>query len=122
MALLACTDPRSRPSPPTVNLSFSAALVVKSPGTIIGSLYVYDGDGISTIRAAVRSSDSSFVVNTPITPVDLFQSTQPLAYNVPGGMPIGTRIRLVVTVTDFVGFVSSDSAFFTVQDTVSAVR
>lgn len=105
-----------------MDLSFSASLVVKSPGAIVGSLFVYDADGISTIRAAVRSSDSTFVVNTPITPTDLFQFTQPIAYNVPGGMPIGTQIRLVVTVTDFVGFVSADSAFFTVQDTVSVVR
>jgi hypothetical protein len=120
--LLSCSDPRPRPAPPAVDLSFAATLVVKSPGSIAGSLFVSDGDGINTIQAAIRSSDSTFVVNAPITPADLFQATQPIRYNVPPGMPIGTRIRLVVTVTDFVGFTSSDSAFFTVQDTVSAAR
>ena len=120
--LLACTDPRARPAPPQVELSFSPNLVVRSPGAIVGSLYAYDADGINSIVVEIRSEDSLFVFNGPITLSDLFEVTQSLGYNVPGGLAIGTRISLVVTATDFIGFTASDSAFFTVQDTVSSLR
>lgn len=122
LLLVSCTDPRARPGPPQVELSFSPNLVVKSPGSIVGSLYAYDGDGINTIDVAIRSSDSTFVLDSLVSPADLFQITQSLAYTVPKGMAIGTQIRLVVRVTDFIGFSASDTAFFAVQDTVSAVR
>lgn len=120
--LLSCTDPRARPAPPQVELSFSPTLVVKSPGSIVGSLYAFDPDGLNTINVQIRSSDSTFVVNDPVSANSLFEVTQSLAYNVPGAIPIGSQIRLVVKVTDFIGFAASDTAFFTVQDTVSARR
>lgn len=122
LLLISCTDPRARPAPPQVELSFSPDLVVKSPGAIVGSLYVYDGDGINTINVSIRSSDSMMVVDSPVNPGDLFETTQSLAFIVPRGMAIGTQIQLVARVTDFVGFAAADTAFFTVQDTVSAAR
>lgn len=122
LGLAACTDPRARPAPPQVELSFSPNLVVKSPGSIVGSLYAYDADGINTVTVQISSSDSAWVFSGPVNPNDLFEVTQSLAYIVPGGLLIGTRIRLVVDVTDFIGFAASDSAFFAVQDTISSLR
>ena len=119
---LSCTDPRARPAPPRVELSFSPTLVVNSPGSIAGSLYVYDADGINAITVQIRSSDSAFVFSGPVNLRDFFEVTEPLAYNVPGGLAIGTQIRLVANVTDFTGFAASDTAFFAVQDTVSSRR
>lgn len=118
----ACTDPRARPAPPQMLLQFAPSLVVKSPGRIQGSLYAYDPQGIDRMFVSVRSSDSTLKGDSTLFPSAPFEVTRSLNWTVPGGLPIGTRIRVSARVTDFVGFAAADSAFFTVQDTVQTSR
>lgn len=103
-------------------LQFAPSLVVKSPGRIQGSLYVYDPQGIDRMFVSLRSSDSTLRGDSTLFPSDSYEVTRSLDWTVPSGLKIGTRIRLSARVTDFVGFAAADSAFFTVQDTVQASR
>jgi hypothetical protein len=115
--VVSCTDPRPRPVPPEVELSFSPSLVVRSPGTIAGSLYAFDADGLAEIGFEVLSEDSVMMSDTTLTPSDFIESTHSLAVPVPDGVAIGTQIRLVARATDFLGFAAADTVFLAVQDT-----
>jgi hypothetical protein len=103
--------------PPEVNLSVAPSLVVRSPGTISGSLYTFDADGLEFISLSARSADSALKSDTTFTPVDFNENTYSIAILVPAGITIGTEIRLVARATDVFGFAASDTLFLAVQDT-----
>ncbi len=118
MALAACTDPRARPVPPIVQLAFSPTHKVTSPGSVLGSLYAYDSDGLKDLAMRLRAPDGTVLRDSTVFLNAEVEQTRPVNLAVPAGVPVGTRLTLLVTVADYAGFATSDSAVFTTQDTV----
>jgi hypothetical protein len=115
----ACTDPRARPVPPTVLITLAPGTVVASPGSLLGSLYVYDANGIDSMRVLVELGNGTTLADsTFFTSNDPFQATLPLNWRVPGGVPNRTVVRVVARVRSFIGFVAADTLATAVGDTL----
>lgn len=117
--LVACTDPRGRPVPPVVQISFGPSFRLASPGRVLGSLYMYDVDGLQDLGLSIRSADSSFVGDSLILLTGEPELTRTINWGVPAGIPLGTRVTLVARVVDSAGFATSDTARLAIQDTAA---
>ena len=115
--LLACTDPRSRPVAPIVQFTPTGAKI-KSPGNLAGSLYTFDSDGLFFAALSVRSSDSALVGDSTIDLGGNATVTRPINWTIPGGMAIGTSLRLIARVQDLTGLATSDTVLLAIQDTI----
>jgi len=113
-AISACTDPRERPLAPTVQLQFAPSLEVHSPDTLEGALFLFDSDGLHSVRLRAYTANGALSVDSLI-PLGDFEHTVPIAIPVPSGLPVGTAITLAVRAEDFAGFQTSDSTVFTTQ-------
>lgn len=120
LLVAACTDPRSRPVPPTVDLSFAPGTVAHSPGDLYGALYAYDADGLATVRLYLLSSDSTLSLDSALDLPDAFELNHSIHFRVPPGVPVGTALKVIGRAEDLVRFVAADTALFFVQDTGSA--
>jgi hypothetical protein len=113
--LAACTDPRARPAPPTVQVLVSQTLHVTSPGTIIVEVYAYDPQGLDRLFVTVRSGyptlqgDSTYFFTAPN------EQTMRVLWAVPPGIPVGAQITFVAKANNVVGFTASDSTILPVQ-------
>ena len=116
-AVLSCTDPRARPVAPLVSLEFGTSRQVTSPGQIDGLLYAYDADGIQKVVQRLRTADSVLSDSTFLFGADQ-EITRSITFAIPRGLSVGTQVRVLATVTDWVNFVTADSVVFTVQDTL----
>ena len=116
----ACTDPRARPVPPTVDLSFAPGTVAHSPGDLDGALYAYDADGLAAVRLSLHSSDSTLTLDSALDLPDAFELNHSIHFKIPPGVPVGTALKVIGRAEDLVRFVTADTAVFFVQDTVSA--
>ena len=115
----ACTDPRARPVPPTVQISMAPNQAVESPGPLLGSLYAYDANGIDSIRVRVEFGNGSTLADSVFfASGDPFQATLPLQWQIPGGVPNRTTVRVVARVRSFIGFVAADTVLTAVGDTL----
>jgi hypothetical protein len=115
----ACTDPRARPVPPTVQITMAPHLVVASPGLLLGSLYVYDANGIDSIRVKVDLGNGTALGDsTFFTSDDPFQATLPLDWRIPGGVANRTAVQVVARVRSYIGFVATDTVLTAVGDTL----
>lgn len=110
----ACTDPRERPQPPTLTLSFSPTIEVQSPDTIEGTLFTFDEDGVRTVRLRAYTSGGALALDSTLLVGD-FEATLPLAIPVPSGLPAGTPITIAAQAIDYAGFQTSDSTVLTTQ-------
>jgi hypothetical protein len=112
--LLACTDPRARPAPPSVTLFVSSGLRISSPGTIPTSISATDAQGLDSLVVSLRSTygplhgDSTYLLR------DTTEQTTAVVWSVPGGVPGGTTIVLAAIAYNLVGFAARDSAVVTV--------
>ncbi len=113
-----CTDPRARPVAPTVQLSFAPSFRLKSPGSVVASLYMFDEDGLKSLDLSVKSADSALVGDSIILFGGDLELLRPVSWTVPSGIPIGTAVTLIARAQDFRGFVTADSAHLSVQDTI----
>ena len=112
----ACTDPRARPVPPTVQIQVAPNYVLKSPGQIVGSFYIFDTNGLSSLQMRVHASDTTVFAGDSLVPLSGDNSqTRPFYWTVPSGLPTGTKIVLYGRAMDFNSFGTSDSLVFTVQ-------
>jgi hypothetical protein len=111
VALLAaaCTDPRGRPAPPSVQLLVSPALVVRSPGTILATVAIHDATGFDSMRATLASSVPALQGDQLFLFPDTTEVTQDVRWDVPAGVPSGTRITLLAKAWNLIGFVGIDS-------------
>jgi len=112
---LACTDPRARPVPPVVQLSFAPGTIVTSPDTLDGSLYAFDEDGLQTLTLRAVSADGRLEVDSTIPLAGFPEQTRSMRFFIPPGVPDNTRVTIVVTVLDFAGFQTTDSTIFATQ-------
>ena len=119
--LLSCTDPRARPVAPVVQIAFGPSFKLTSPGAIIGSLYMYDVDGLRDLRLTV-AGDSLLAGDSLIFLDGSEELTRPINWTVPSGVVTGAPVTLVARVTDFAGFVATDSVKLTVQDSTAGVH
>lgn len=116
LAAAACTDPRARPVPPTMQIQVAPNLVVKSPGQIVGSFYLYDTNGLSSLDMRVHTPDTTVFAGDSLVPLSGDNSqTRPFYWTVPTGLASGTQIVLYGRALDFNSFGTSDSLVFTVQ-------
>ena len=114
----ACTDPRPRPLPPTVLLTLSTTVRPTSPGSLAGSVYLYDANGLDSVRMKVYLGNGSQLGDSAIVPSDPFEMTLPFQWRLPGGIPVGTRITIVVRAVSYVGFEAADTVVTAVADSV----
>ena len=117
LLLAACTDPRARPVAPIVQLTFSPAFRLTSPGRVLGSLYMFDADGIRSAALSVRSADSSFAGDSTIFFTGDPEITRAVSWCVPTGLALGSSVTLVSKVSALTGFVTSDTVRLSVVDT-----
>lgn len=115
---VACTDPRSRPVPPTVLLTLSTTVRPTSPGDLLGSLYLYDSNGIDSVRVKVDLQNGRQVGDSTFFPSDAFETTLPFQWRLPGGVPVGTRILIVVRAVSYIGFEAADTVITAVADSL----
>ena len=118
IALGACADPRSRPGPPTVEVTLDADHTIASPGEIIGSIYAYDERGLDSIIVSVHSTDGQLIGDSTFFSSEPFETTRPLIWQVPAGMSTGTGIQVVVRVVNYIGFAAADTVFGVVGGTL----
>lgn len=117
--LVSCTDPRSRPAPPIVDASVAPSFQLTSPGIILGSLYMFDDDGLDALELSIRVAGFSYQGDSTILLSGLSEETRPINWILPPGIIVGTQVTVIARVTDFAGFASSDSLFLIVEDSVS---
>ena len=120
--VLSCTDPRARPVAPVVQLAFAASFKLTSPGLIVGSLYLYDVDGLRDLELSLVSSDTLLTGDSVIFLDGSEELTRPINWKAPAGVATGTGVTLVARVADFAGFVAVDSVRLTVQDSTASLR
>ena len=113
---VACTDPRQRPVPPTVVLTLSTTVRPTSPGDLLGSLYLYDSNGIDSVRVKVDLDNGRLVGDSAFVPADAIETTMPFQWRLPGGIPVGTRIQIVVRAVSYIGFEAADTVITAVAD------
>jgi hypothetical protein len=111
-----CADPRPRPEPPTVVLTLSTTVHPTSPGDLLGSLYLYDGNGIDSVRMTVDLENGRQVGDSTFFPSDPIELTRPFQWRLPGGIPVGTRITIVVRAVSYIGFEAADTVVTAVAD------
>jgi len=116
LSALSCTDPRSRPVPPLVQISFAPSIEVTSPDTILGSLYAFDDDGFTGLRLRASTDDSLFAIDSQIIFVGFPEATRAIHLILPAGIPLDTRLTIIATVEDLAGFVTTDSTSFRTVD------
>jgi len=114
----ACTDPRPRPLPPTVLLTLSTTVHPTSPGDLLGSLYLYDANGIDSVRMKVDLENGRQIGDSTVFPSDPIETTRPFRWRLPGGIPVGTRIVIVVRALSYLGFEAADTVVTAVADSV----
>ena len=112
-AIVACTDPRARVAPPTVQVIVSPGLHVRSPGTIPASIYAYAFEGFDSLRVALRTGVPGFGGDSLYLFPDTTEATTGVVWTVPSGVAAGTRITLVAKVWNLIGFAASDSVVLT---------
>jgi hypothetical protein len=118
ISLGACADPRSRPGPPTVEVTLDAAHAITSPGEIIGSIYAYDEHGLDSMTVSIHSADERLIGDSTFFSPDPFETTRPLIWQVPAGMAAHTGIQVVVRVVSYIGFAAADTVIAAVGGTL----
>ena len=118
-ALAACTEPRPRPLPPSVRIAMQPHLVVASPGLLTGSLVLFDVNGVDSVHVRVDLGDGSTLGDSLFfASGDPFQATLPLFWQIPGGVPVNTTVKLVARARSYIGFTAADSLLTAVGDTL----
>ncbi len=120
LAAAACTDPRPRPVGPTVQVTATPRTVVASPGPITGMLDVYDANGIDSVRVTLDLGNGSTLADSVFFPSgpDPFNYSQELLFQLPGGIPEHTAVRIVAWAKSYLGFVAADTLLTAVGDTL----
>jgi len=113
--LLACTDPRARPAPPTIKVFAAAGLRLTSPGAVLASIYATDVQGLDSIVVSLRSTFSALQGDSTFLVADTTAQTTNVIWQVPSGVPTGTRVVLLGTAYNLIGFAARDSAILTVE-------
>jgi hypothetical protein len=113
--LLACTDPRARPAPPTVTVFVASGLRATSPGTIPTSISATDVQGLDSIVASLRSTFPALQGDSTYLLPDTTAQMTNVIWVVPAGVPAGTRVVLSATAYNLIGFAARDSAIVTVE-------
>ncbi len=122
LALLAaaCSDPRARPVGPSVQVTVTPRTVVLSPGTLTGSIVVYDVNGIDSVRVRVDISTGGTIADSTFFPSgsDPFDLTLPMLFELPGGLPNRTAVRIVARARSYLGLAVADTILTAVGDTL----
>jgi hypothetical protein len=111
----ACTDPRPRPTPPTIRITLSATIRPTSPGTLAGSVYLFDANGLASVEMKVDLSNGSVLGDSAVVLSDPFETTESFEWRLVGGIPSGTGIRVVVRAVSYIGFESADTVATAVE-------
>jgi hypothetical protein len=114
-ALAACTDPRARPVPPVVQIQVAPSFKLVSPGQMVGSLYLFDTEGLQSLAMHVYTPDSAFAADSFFFLPGDNSLTRPFNWTVPPGLATGTSVTLAAKVVDFNNFATSDSLVFTIR-------
>ena len=113
-----CADARQRPAPPTIILTLSTTVRPTSPGDLLGSLYLYDANGLDSVRTRVDLENGRQIGDSTFFPSDPIEVTRPFQWRLPGGIPVGTRITIVVRTVSYIGFEAADTVVTAVADSV----
>jgi len=115
----ACTDPRARPVPPSVEITLAPNLVVASPGTLYGTLHVFDETGLDSIRVTLDLGNGATVGDsTFFASDDPFEASFDLLWRLPPGLPRHTFVRFVARARSYIGFSAADTLLTAVGDTI----
>jgi hypothetical protein len=98
-----------------VDVQFAPDFKVTSPGTILGSIYLFDDDGLNTVDIRVKSDDKEIDGDSLIGFEGEREITRTLSWTVPPNLLPGGGVNVIVTAEDLAGFVTRDSLRFTVQ-------
>ena len=101
--------------PPALDVQFAPGFKVTSPGQIQGSIYMFDDDGMNTLRIRVRSEDLEIDGDSLIALDGEREITRVLNWTVPPNLVPGGGVNVVITAEDLAGFVTRDSLRFVVQ-------
>ena len=102
--------------PPLLEVFLGTTLEVASPGTILGSVHLFDEDGLFSLELHVFTPDSAFAEDSLIVLQGDVEMNRGINWDVPPGLPNGTLVRVAATVSDFAGFVAADTVLLTVQN------
>jgi len=122
VALAACTDPRARPTPPSIQVTLANGGVVASPGVLRGTLHATDEYGLDSILVSMHSADERLVTDSLYFASDAFDETRDLEWVVPAGMADGVGFQVVARVVSYIRFSSADTVFGIVRHTASNAR
>jgi hypothetical protein len=116
----ACSDPRARPVGPSVQVMVTPRTVVTSPGTLTGSIDVYDATGIDSVRVRVELGTGGTIADSTFFPggSDPFNLTLPMLFELPGGLLNRTEVRIVARARSYLGLAHADTLLTAVGDTL----
>ena len=94
--------------------------VVASPGPLLGSLHVSDASGIDSIQVRLELGNGGVIGDSVffVSGNDPFHATLPIDWQLPGGIPMRTAVRLVARATSYLRFFAADTALTAVGDTL----
>jgi hypothetical protein len=114
-SVIACTDPRPRVAPPTIQVLVNITDHPKSPGDIFAAIHAFDAAGFDSVHVTLKSNAPGFGGDSLYLFPDTTEATLNVHWTVPAGIPAGTPITLSAKVWNLIGFAASDSALLTSQ-------
>jgi len=122
VVLAGCTDPRARPTPPSVQITLANGGVVASPGILRGTLHATDEYGLDSILVSIHSADERLITDSLYFASDAFDETRYLEWVVPAGMPDGIGFQVVARVVSYIRFSSADTVYGIIRHAASNAR
>jgi hypothetical protein len=102
-----------------VTITLAPQLAIASPGLLTGSVSFSDANGLDSIHVRVDFGNGSTLGDSLFfTSDDPFQATLPLFWQIPGGLPENTTVKLVARARSYIGFTGADSVVTAVGDTL----
>jgi len=112
VAMAACSKPRPRPVPPSIEFVYDTTQVIQSPGALTGTVNVHASGGMDFLHLRLATADSIFVLDTLEGYAGERDITRPIAWEIVPGLAPGTTLHFTVIARDFIGFETLDSTRF----------
>ncbi|HEY2804343.1 MAG TPA: hypothetical protein VGI92_00635 [Gemmatimonadales bacterium] len=105
-----------------MQIQIAPSFLLKSPGQVYGSLYMFDDDGLQSLTMRIHTADSTFKADSFLFLTGDNSITRPFDWAIPSGIGVGAKITFYAKAVDFTNFATADSVTFTVQSSAGSLH